>query len=67
MYDQSATLDYSSDLFIVGCILYEIMSGEYPFPTVQSLVSREMTNKSNNSIVQQIWKKVLQPNQNTRM
>lgn len=27
IYEEAETLDYSSDLFTVGCILYEVITG----------------------------------------
>src|SRR5688500_1018532 len=41
----SATVDSRSDIFAVGCVLYEMIAGEPPFtgPTPQAIVIRSMT------------------------
>jgi serine/threonine protein kinase len=45
IYMEDGALNYSSDLFVVGCILYEMITGEYPFPSKAALMGREMPNR----------------------
>jgi serine/threonine protein kinase len=49
LYTEEGTLNYSSDLFVVGCILFELITGEYPFASRQALTSGEIPSRHSGS------------------
>jgi serine/threonine protein kinase len=65
IYTEDGVLNYSSDLFTIGCILYEMITGEYPFLTKASLIAREMPARENYSeITKFICEKIFKPKHN---